>query len=169
MLREGAQSTHSLPARSEVLTKHHNDIVAVVAADRTIGSLLHLRTCVLRVLMTTLLREQKESSVTNSWHHFLLENAVACEDLLTVASSSTREYATTVLGPDAKLAMKLRRLHVFSRVVLHGSKRRRNVVSAVSIADLENLQWRLWEEMSASPLPLRLVLGGSKATMLMEN
>ncbi|KAF4145274.1 Ubiquitin-transferase HECT domain-containing protein [Phytophthora infestans] len=147
MLSEETKNVLHLPARKDILAKRHNDIVATNALDQRIASVAHQRARVLRVLMTALLREQS-SATSNSWHHFVLNKSIVCDSLLLTASSSLKEQIVALLGPDAKIAMKLRRLRIFLKEILRGGKHHRNVPLTVTLADLENLQWRLWEEFS---------------------
>ncbi|KAG7385311.1 hypothetical protein PHYPSEUDO_001613 [Phytophthora pseudosyringae] len=152
MLKDETRRALSLPDRKAILAQCHNDVVTVNAVDLRIGAVVHQRARVLRVLMTAVLREKYTATTNNRWHQFLLDDTAACDDLLQVASSNAKEYVTSVLGPDAKLAMKLRLLRIFIKEVLRGGKHRRSAIVPVSLADLEGLQWRLWEKM-ATQLP----------------
>ncbi|GMF17808.1 unnamed protein product [Phytophthora fragariaefolia] len=152
MLKEETRQALYLPSRKDLLAKYHNDVSVVDAIDRRISSIVHLRARILRVLLGALRSELYESIQTKVWHHFLLKNSIACEALLEVASSCTKECVVMMLGPDAKVAMKLRQLRLFSREVLRGGSHRRTVLSTVPITDLEILEWRIWEEMSTYPI-----------------
>ncbi|KAF1783532.1 Concanavalin A-like lectin/glucanase domain [Phytophthora cactorum] len=156
MLSEETRDALRLPARKDILAKCHNDVFAVNAIDQRIGSVVHQRARVLRVLTTALLRG-KYTTTRNSWHDFLFANTAACDDLLQIASSSLKQQVVTMLGPDVKIAMKNRRLRIFIKEVLRGGKHRRDVPLTVSLADLESLQWRLWEEFTTRPSSVPLV------------
>ncbi|KAG3251157.1 hypothetical protein PI124_g4247 [Phytophthora idaei] len=156
MLSEETRDALRLPARKDILAKCHNDVFAVNAIDQRIGSVVHQRARVLRVLTTALLRE-KYTTTSNSCHDFLFANTAACDDLLQIASSSLKQQVVTMLGPDVKIAMKNRRLRIFIKEVLRGGKHRRDVPLTVSLADLESLQWRLWEEFTTRPSSVPLV------------
>ncbi|GMF29327.1 unnamed protein product [Phytophthora lilii] len=148
LLKEEVRQKLGFPARKDIVVKCQNDIIAVNAVDERIRTVLHLRACAFRVLVASLLREQCEKT-SRIWHRFLLENTEACDDLLQTASLYTREHVMTGLGYDAKAAMKLRRVRIFMKEILRGRKHRRGVLSTTSLAELENLQWQLWEEMAA--------------------
>jgi hypothetical protein len=150
LMKEGSRQALYLAARKEILLKCHNDVVAVNAADLLTGSVIHLRSRVLRVVMTALIREQRAatSTMNKTWHRFLLANATTCDDLLRAAASSTKEDVTAMLGPDAKLAMRLRRVRKFVSEMFRRSKPRQSAQLTVTISELEILQWRLWEEMN---------------------
>ncbi|KAL3667951.1 hypothetical protein V7S43_006828 [Phytophthora oleae] len=152
MLKEETQYTLFLPARKEILERCHNDIAAVSTFDRRIGDVVQQRTRVLRVVMTSLLREKETAVTANTWHHLLLGDAAVCANLLRIASSNTKECILSLLGPDAKTAMKLRRLRFVVKELLGGSKHHHHALSPVSVAELETLQWRLWEETATGAL-----------------
>ncbi|ETN22759.1 hypothetical protein PPTG_02593 [Phytophthora nicotianae INRA-310] len=147
MMREETGNALQLSARKDILAKCHNDIVAVNAIDQRICTVVHQRARVLRVLTTALLRE-KITTTSGLWHDFLLNNTTVCDDLLQLASSSLKEQVVTVLGPDAKIAMKLRRLRIFFKEVVRGGRHHRDAPLTISLADLEKIQWRLWEEFA---------------------
>ncbi|KAK1939191.1 E3 ubiquitin-protein ligase [Phytophthora citrophthora] len=143
MLKEETQRSLFLPSRKEILDRFHNDVAAVIAFDCHLGDVIHQRTRILRIVTTFLLRE-KATVTANRWHHWILGDAAACANLLRIASSNTKECIQSVLGPDAKTAMKLRRLRFFIKKLLGGSKHDHH--APVSVAELESLQWKLWEK-----------------------
>lgn len=144
-----AQDGFHLPARKEILTKLHNETAQVSAIDQRIGTGIHQRARGLRILMTSLFREKYATITSPVWHDFILKNALSSDILLRIASSSLKEFIVSILGPDANIALKLRRVRCFLDKVVLKKTHGQTALLTPSLADLENLQWRLWEKFVA--------------------
>lgn len=146
MLNNETRQHVNLHAREQILSQHPNDCTTVQSQDRKTNAIVHLRSRLLRLLMVTLLREQQSSMMPRIWHSFVVKNVSLTDDLLEVACFDTKDHIMAVLGPDSKRAMGLRRLRLFVKDILRGSKLGR----VLSLEELESLHWQLWEEFPTS-------------------
>ncbi|KAL8000657.1 putative regulator of chromosome condensation 1/beta-lactamase-inhibitor protein II [Plasmopara halstedii] len=143
ILSEDTRDRLHLPARNDLSLKCHTELNTI---DHRVGAVIHHRARAFRVLMTALIREKNTATATTLWHDFLLANVLGSDRLLQVASMNLKEHVISNLGPDAKLAVRLRRMRLLLENVLFKRSQGQSALSVPSLGDLEKLQWRLREE-----------------------
>lgn len=143
---------HEAPAASSALHQGRDSALRLVAIDKRMATLIHLRASVLRFMMATassvdgqpLLWLRVDVRDPASEHQPEHPHTVI-DHVFWLASSSGREFVVSALGPDHKKAMRGRSVRwLLETVGIVYDKTPHTSGSCPSLTQLEELAWDAW-------------------------